>query len=391
MDRDSIKENSRELWYLYNTLDSLHAQHNKDLTFDEFAATFNSKYPDADRQIYGNLLKTLQDASITPDVGLGIVQQIKARRDALKLSETAFKVAQGLTDPDELKSLIGKWDQVDHPGELPIKRINLDLEEILDHVYKNRGLRWRLDCLNKSLGSLRPGDFGFIFARPESGKTTFLADAATAFAGQRPTGPILWFNNEEQGEKVGVRLIQAYFGITLDQLTAKRKEYRQRFNDEIGDSLQLFDEALLSKGDIEAVIKATKPSLVIYDQIDKIRGFSNDRDDLRLGAIYQWARELAKGGHAAIGVCQADGTAEGVRYLTMEHVANAKTSKQAEADFIIGIGKQNNQDQEYIRYLNISKNKLFGDEDSLPDLRHGRFEVLIEPQIARYRDIIKFE
>jgi replicative DNA helicase len=319
------------------------------------------------------------------------VQQIKSRREALKLSETAFKVAQGFLPKDELTTLISKYGQDDHPGVLPIKRINLDLEEILDHVYKNRGLRWRLDCLNKSIGSLRPGDFGFIFARPESGKTTFLASEATQFAGQGHPGPILWFNNEEQGEKVGVRLIQAYFGITLDQLTARRGDYRQRFNTEIGDRLQLFDEALLAKADIEAVIKATQPSLVIYDQIDKIRGFSNDRDDLRLGAIYQWARELAKGGHAAIGVCQADGTAEGVRYLTMEHVANAKTSKQAEADFIIGIGKQNNQDQEYIRYLNISKNKLFGDEDSLPDLRHGRFEVLIEPQIARYRDIIRFD
>jgi replicative DNA helicase len=391
VDREYIKTNYRELSYLYNTLDDLHLRHNQDISLDEFAIAFNSKYPDADRQIYGSLLKSLQEASITPDVGLGIIQQIKTRREALKLSETAFKVAQGILPRDELLSLISRYGEDDHPGALPIKRVCLDLEEILDHVYKNRGLRWRLDCLNKSIGSLRPGDFGFIFARPESGKTTLLASEATQFAGQGHSGPVLWFNNEEQGEKVGVRIIQAYFGITLDQLTAKRGVYRERFNAEVGDRIQLFDEALLSKNDIEAVIKATQPSLVIYDQIDKIRGFTNDRDDLRLGSIYQWARELAKGGHAAIGVCQADGHAEGVRYLTMEHVANAKTSKQAEADFIIGIGKQNSEDQEYIRYLNISKNKLFGDEDSLPDLRHGRFEVIIEPQIARYKDIIKFD
>jgi hypothetical protein len=74
----------------------------------------------------------------------------------------------------------------------------------------------------------------------------------------------------------------------------------------------------------------------------------------------------------------------------MEHVANAKTAMQAEADFILGIGKVNDQNQEYVRFLNISKNKLFGDQDSIPDLRHGRFETMIEPQIARYKDIIKF-
>jgi hypothetical protein len=75
----------------------------------------------------------------------------------------------------------------------------------------------------------------------------------------------------------------------------------------------------------------------------------------------------------------------------MEHVANAKTSKQAEADFILGLGKTHDQNQEYVRFINISKNKLFGDKDSIPDLRHGRFETIIKPEIARYADIIKFE
>ena len=74
----------------------------------------------------------------------------------------------------------------------------------------------------------------------------------------------------------------------------------------------------------------------------------------------------------------------------MEHVANAKTSKQAEADFILGIGKTHEMDAEYVRYLNICKNKLYGDHDSIPELRHGRTEVMIEPQIARYKDIIKY-
>ena len=148
---------------------------------------------------------------------------------------------------------------------------------------------------------------------------------------------------------------------------------------------------LFRSRDVEQVVKRLSPGLVIYDQIDKIKGFQNDREDLRLGSIYQWARELAKGSHAAIGVCQADGTAEGVRYLTMEHVANAKTAKQAEADWILGIGRTHDNDGEYIRYFNISKNKLVGDDDSLPELRHGKFEVIIEPTLARYKDVIDYK
>ena len=68
-------------------------------------------------------------------------------------------------------------------------------------------------------------------------------------------------------------------------------------------------------------------------------------------------------------------------------MANAKTAKQAEADWILGIGKVNDESYAFRRYLNISKNKLIGDKDTLPDLRHGSTQVLIKPEIARYEDL----
>lgn len=188
-----------------------------------------------------------------------------------------------------------------------------------------------------------------------------------------------------------LRIYQAYFGVTSDQLLANPKRFKAEFNERTRGLFRLFDSAVISRKDVEAVVERYNPQLVIYDQIDKIKGFTSDRDDLRLGAIYQWARELAKGAHAAIGVCQADGQGEGVRYLTMEHVANAKTSKQAEADFIVGIGKTHDDDLEKVRFLNISKNKLLGDADTIAELRHGKFEVMIKPEIARYTDIIKLD
>ena len=40
-----------------------------------------------------------------------------------------------------------------------------------------------------------------------------------------------------------------------------------------------------------------------------------------------------------------------------------------------------------MRFLNISKNKLLGDSDTLPDLRHGNAQVMIKPDIARYNEI----
>lgn len=332
---------------------------------------------------------------MTPDVGRDIVEKVVARKRALALSELAFQVSQGIKQQEDLDNFLKQTPA--KVEQFSLNEVNTDLEELLsNHVY-DQGLRWRLDCLNKSLGSLRKGDFGFIFARPETGKTTFLASEITNMvsqsAGIHPrapnTGSVVWLNNEEDGWKVMLRVYCSYFGVSSDVILSNVKKYRDLFRESVGNRFRLFDSATISRTDVERVVNQLSPSLVVYDQIDKIKGFANDREDLRLGSIYQWARELAKGNHAAIGVCQADGHAEGVRYLTMEHVANAKTAKQAEADFILGIGKA--ADLPDARFLKISKNKLLGDKDTKSELRHGRFEVLIEPTVARYRDVIKFD
>jgi hypothetical protein len=101
--------------------------------------------------------------------------------------------------------------------------------------------------------------------------------------------------------------------------------------------------------------------------------------------LYQWARELAKTYAPVIAVSQAGGTAENKLWLTMDDVDSSKTAKQGEADWILGIGKEQDNTS-HMRFLNISKNKLLGDSDSLPDLRHGNQSVIIKPETARYID-----
>lgn len=199
---------------------------------------------------------------------------------------------------------------------------------------------------------------------------------------------ILHINNEEEGSAVMLRMYQAYFGIPLEQLYSNIRKYRDLFKQQTGGRFKLYDSARIDKATVERLAEELQPALIVIDQIDKIQGFKADREDLLLGSIYQWARELAKRYCPVVGVTQADGSGENVRWLTMSNVANAKTAKQAEADFIIGIGCIHDTGWELVRFLNISKNKLLGDKETDPKLRHGKLEVLIEPQIARYKDIL---
>jgi replicative DNA helicase len=305
-----------------------------------------------------------------------------------QISLASYEAANGKNVTHKLHDL---FDQL---GNVKVEDkecfIDSDLSEILDDTVKEPGLRWRLKTLNRMLGSLRAGDFGFFVARPETGKTTMLASEVSFMAEQlrEDQGPILWFNNEEQGKKVKLRVYQAALGSSLSDLLKDPRSADSKYLELTHGKIKIYDNAVTHKKVVESLSKKYKPSLIIFDQIDKVQGFTSDREDLRLGAIYQWARELAKTHNCpVIGVSQAAGEAEDTQWLNMGHVSNSKTAKQAEADWIVGIGKLEDPSYNKVRYISVMKNKLMGDSDTEPVLRHGKMEVIIEPQIARYLDI----
>jgi len=338
--------------------------------------------------MYLELFRTLSETVIDPTLGVAMLQQIKQRKQALILSEESFKFSNGNGSIGSVISAYDKLDGIEEPTE-NIDGANTDLDNLLSSTILDSGLRWRLDCLNKGLGSLRSGDFGFLFKRPESGGTAFCASEVSYMLDQAK-GPVIWINNEESDDKVIIRVYQGYFGVTRAQLIANSKKYKEEFQAKVGDKFKFFGADFSNKLAIESIVKKFNPSLMIYDQLDNVKGFAADRNDLVLGEIYKWARTLTKQGHAAIGITQADGTAEGQKWLTMQHVSEAKTTKQATADFIIGMGAIHEEAFRSIRYLNLCKNKLSGDKDSIPRLRHGKFETFIEPEIMRFRDIINY-
>lgn len=391
-DKLSLSDLTKEIQPVYSVLDNFQRQNTDEvnLSVNDLANLLFSTSA-KDKDYYLGVLDQLEKLEVSEATSHKLVQSILANKKLKEISLAAYDVTEGKLELDRMHTLMKEFlddQEAEEQGE-EFEFITDDLEELVNGAIKQQGLRWRLSTLNQMLGSLRKGDFGFIFARPETGKTTFLASETTFMAEQLndESGPVIWFNNEEQGSKVKLRCYQAALGLNMTQLMANLPENRDTYLAKTKGKHLIFDAGMIHKNTVEKVCKQYKPSLIIFDQIDKIYGFTNDREDLRLGAMYNWARELAKDYCPVIAVCQADGTGEGQKWLTMANVANAKTSKQAEADWIVGIGKIHDPGYENVRYLHASKNKLIGDEDSLPDMRHGRKEVLINPAVARYEDI----
>jgi len=385
-----IKVNYSNLYKLFITIDNYYNKYNNNNSINktELELVYNSSYilKDSERKELTELINRILDNEVSnKEAVIGLLEEHRRRCLAGEVARTALDVEDGKASIESLLALFNDFEHQEIEAT-EAKAIQFDLRKLHETQVATPGLRWRLNFLNKSLGSLRQGDFGFIFARPETGKTTFLASEISKMI-QQTDGEVLWFNNEEQGNKVAIRCYQAVLGVTTEKLFSNLDMYQKQFEDMVQNRIKIYDFEDSSRASrVEAILKESKPALIIFDQIDKIKGFKGDRNDLELKAIYQWAREIAKTYAPVIGVSQAGGEAEGKLWLTMDMVDGSKTAKQGEADWILGIGKEQDNTSR-TRYLNITKNKLLGDSDTLPELRHGSAQVLIKPEIARYEDL----
>jgi len=364
-----------DLWYRNNAADC---------SIDDLTNLFFSN-PVQNKDFYKGVLEQL-GAKAPLESTKTLLEGFRRQRLMEDISTAAYEASEGRKSPEHVVRLL---EALQTPVIGDVSFVTDDLEAIINDTVKVPGLKWRLASLNRALGSLRKGDFGFIVARPEAGKTTFLASEATFMATQLgpDSGPILWFNNEEEGKKVKFRMFQATLGLTKQQILANPKKAYHDYLELTKGKILIYDDAMVDRNLVEQLCDKYKPSLVLMDQLDKIYGFQNDREDLRLGQIYIWARELAKRFCPVIGVCQASGDAEGREFITMGEISNSKTSKAAEADWILAIGNKSANGLENVRGISIPKNKLLGDDETRPEFRHRSFQVLIKPEVQRYIDI----
>jgi replicative DNA helicase len=354
---------------------------------EDLLLTFKTNYPASKDENYLPIFNQLDKLTVEDGTISTYLETTKKRSLAKKVALTALSVSEGTKDWEDLATEVASLasnDILTNPFDEDF--VNETLETLEQSQHLQPGLRWRLNSLNRALGSLRTGDFGFVFARPETGKTTFLASEITFMAGQTDR-PILWFNNEEQGGKVLLRCYQGAIGRSTADIWSDKAASEREFATVTKGNIRIVRDPTISKRRVEELCKQYKPALIIFDQIDKIKGFhDNDRNDIELKAIYVWAREVAKIYAPVIAICQAGASGDGKRWLTMNDVDNSKTGKQGEADWILGIGKVYDDALQDVRFLHLSKNKLLGDTDADESLRHGKWEVRIKPEVARYED-----
>ena len=388
---NNIKYNNKILYKILLSVKQLKEEHPKEVhSVSELSTFFQASYPflsSDEAETAQVLFEDAEKADVDESLVDKLFDSFIKQQQAHQIAETAIEVTQGRVEWEKLVSILSTQEEVNTEEQ---DFISTDIVSIYDEENAVKGLKFRLNTLNKILGSLHLGDFGFIFARPEVGKTTFLASEVT-FLGMQTEQPVLWINNEQRGSAVISRCYSALFGVSEEEIRKDLANYNARWKEAFGHKFKFVDNPTISRGRIDSLCRSIKPGLIVFDQLDKVHGFVAERHDLLMKAKYQWARELAKQYGPVIGVCQAGGSAENKRYLEMTDVDSSMTAKQGEADWIIGIGRTNDSGLQRIRYLSVCKNKLPHEEGMIMDMRHAKTEVLINEITARYEDKIKWK
>ena len=353
-----------------------------------------------------------------------VIRSLATRYHANEIASKALAIVDGKEDTlEHIEAQLSRYHQdcgkVEDDSDYIVSD---DIMEMLAEA-KASGYKWRLNALNESLGDLRQGDLVVVATRPDTGKTTFLASESTFIAEQMPKEKVvLWLNNEEAGKKVKRRIVQSALGITTRQMFEKPEKVRDVWAERMGrpdkfilfdkadvsvydvenlfekpekvrdvwaermgrpDKFILFDKADVSVHDVEMLFERYDVGLIVFDQLWKVHGFEREAGNevTRQTMIFNWARELAKKYAPVITVHQADGSAEGVKWIDMSKLYGSKTGVQGEADAIITIGRLPEEGNK--RYLYVPKNKLDGNNQAF---RNGRFEIEIQPEIGRFKE-----
>lgn len=367
----------------------------EDIDWERFSEWFtlveHSSWKKDKLEIFSNLFTRLAEHEET-EVAESIIEKYIKQEYAANVADLALRGAEGETiNWEDIESLITEMNlELGIATEEDDYIVGSDLESIVEEL-ETGGLKWRMKFLNKSIGDLLPERFVCVAARPGTGKTTFLASEATFMASQLPNDrPVLWFNNEESGQAVFLRTVQAALQTEEALIKASPKAALSDYATTVGDKdkIIIVNKADATTHDIEQYCKKYNPGLIIIDQLYKVHGFekSSGNDTARLGAIFRWGREIAKKYAPVITVHQLKTEADFVEYPPLSMLYLSGTIIQGEVDTQIMIGCNNKPGQEKLRFVGITKSKAVSGSDVDPLMRDGKAIVEIVPEKAMYKE-----
>ncbi|QUN58894.1 AAA family ATPase [Burkholderia cenocepacia] len=326
--------------------------------------------------LYRALLGRVLNEDCDPSLEAGIMERLVAAETANRVTSLIEKYNNG----DELDLYVSLRDEIERFEQNTNRKVRVpwiseDIDSILLDDKDDRGLHWRLDCLNTVMRPLRGGDFIVYAGRPDKGKTTSISSEVTYMAGQFDAyyGPdsgryVLWMNNEGPGRRIVQRTYQSALNATTAELIrmSNNGALKDKYAEAVGgvDRIRIMDIHDFWNYEVEDIMRRCPPGLVVMDMVDNIKFGGQalnggQRTDQLLEAQYQWARLMAvKYDTPIIATSQISADGDGLQFPTLPMLKDSKTGKQGAADAIITLGAVNDPFYASSRWIGMTKNKL---------------------------------
>ena len=374
---------SGDISSLYDTIQKAHDKYEEDIKVDELyslhTAIFNPALTRAAKEKFSELVEDIKETQEpSKEIAKDIMRILSDRDLAQRIAVEATEIFNGKeANFTEITGMIDKHKTNISEDKNPA--VTSDISEVIELLDVTTRWKFNIPVLKENVGGIGGGNLMIAFARPETGKTAFWVSLCAGPEGFCSQGAVVHaFINEEPAIRTQIRAISAYTGMTRDEILFDKVQ-AQRIWSDIKDNISMFDTVDWSMEDIDAHCEKNKPDIIVIDQLDKINvSGTYARTDEKLRQIYTSVREIAKRRDCAvIAISQASADAHNRNSISFDQMENSKTGKAAEADLIIGIGRNANSDLENkIRTLCVSKNKING--------YHGEPVCTIRRGISRY-------
>tara|TARA_R100000541_G_scaffold34374_3_gene42781 strand:+ start:1529 stop:2755 length:1227 start_codon:yes stop_codon:yes gene_type:complete len=347
-----------------------------------FYAT-NKTLTTSNKEQYQNIFRKIANSSaLNNDVANDVISRMFQQVVGQEVANIGFEYVNGTQNSLEpLRKIVENY-QDDFTPNLKVEFEDMSIDTLLKANETQTQWKFNIPTLRRNVEGISGGHFVIVGARPNTGKTSFHASVIASphgFADQGAKCVVLC--NEEAANRVGSRYLSAATTMSLDEIKDNYAKAALRY-DKVSNNIHIKDATGKDLSWVEAVVKATKPDILVLDMGDKFAPRTSDKSDVYLRDAAIHARNIAKEYNCSVfWLSQLSAAAEGLATPDQSMLEGSKTGKAAEADLIILIGKnritEGNEMEDKERHINIAKNKLKGGF-------HGRITCQLAGDIAQY-------
>tara|TARA_X000001382_G_scaffold55687_2_gene38157 strand:+ start:413 stop:1672 length:1260 start_codon:yes stop_codon:yes gene_type:complete len=385
---NGVRDIYRAICQIYDDNPDLQEISYEDLRISFFETYFANQSPNAQFNIKNIITRLEQSAPMSDSIVENAIKSMYKMAKADEMSKLCIELGNNPSKHSfqEIKRFLNEIDE-DNFEEKESTLVTTDFDEILAVNEHNGEFTFNLNELQNCTGGIGRGNFMVVFARPETGKTAFWVSLVAKQGGFAWQGYNCHnFINEEPAKRTQMRMLNACSDVNRKGLLNGSRSVAMEQWNQIKDRIFTHDKVDMTMETLDTYCKDNEVDILIIDQLDKVSvSGKHDSSHEKLREIYRQARELAKRHNClVIGMSQASADGHNKAALSFDVMENSKTGKAAEADLIVGIGKndveETDVDEGQRRTISIPKNKLSG--------WHPIFHVHIIPSLSQYKSIL---